>query len=1347
MSFALISRKSEPQPGPPQSKNSSNELRISEPNDALEQEADRIADHVTQSDRMLAWSSSKLSARQVQRQSTPIPPGNQPTPAPQQMDPSAALGKLAEAFLQTDVGRKLIDAVKQDQLVKGALGFVETLPGKVVAGAAAVGAVTGLAASHKSLPAQIPEIPLDAVKPGLKVKIDYEGSVNRPTQATITFSYTPQIGKRDKPKETDSERYRAETARIAAEQEKFRAGLKYSEGSPQDLEQKQQQKIFDQYTMSKLMQIPGVPGASITTPQAPGGTTPGTGLRPPTFQDPFAPKTPKLLDQQLELKPLSPEPDAEKKKEEPATPLQRKAANGAPGNAVLTAANVLPRSAGSPLDESTRRFMESRFGFDFSRVRVHADQEAAASARSVNALAYTVDGDLVFGAGQYSPGTLIGTKLLAHELAHTIQQGGAAAKSGHGVSGSHQPSIAPARTLQRKCACGGSEECEECKRGKIVQRKVSGGLESPLAAGLVIEALQSRGCPLDSDARSFYEPKFGHDLSQVRVHADSKAAASARAVAARAYTVGSDIVFAAGEFENPRARSKLLSHELSHVIQQSGGAILPSGTTLRAYGPSIARKSTSEQKAKVTTDPVIEIRIDIGQNLGLLQTQSGLVLTGGAVTDLSPGEYRATPDPKHQKWIIAGVEPGLRFWLELDPLDKDSDAPGPNPWALSYASEVKIFVGGGDVAPPSTASLDARISDIRGILEQTYVSSTDELRLISLISDAPEEQATEFIKRLTDEQVNGKSFLDELDHRVDGENNQRLHEALSLLRLKSIGPEKSLPALTEAPILPWHDVMGPFEDSATFEVTKTDKGKYRLRYLGGTRLLGASDFGAEIHKLPADLFIGGLDFDPGSTIIVHDYDSGHFVPLVVDELAGYEHAGIRKFISDVANVASLATPVSAARTVAGKAAVYTMERVLPALILLADENRLNLIRWFPKWGPRMLKFADIAKAGVALYGMGRFAISSAQFFKNWKQVRGSRSLLDGATTSEEAEKLATQLEKQADEIIAEAEKLQKAEAGAKPPSAEATKTTAAGPEGTLPLPGTPETPKPLAPRQPASRVGVVAKPSAKAPIKFDPLDGVTDETRTLLQSDANQALKNSLETNPHAAQALKRCLSPCYPIFAKPEQIARIEKILSEGEEHGFSINYARLRERLRDPSIKTAEDLDKAIEGLSGALEEQKNLAELIALHDRLAPPGEYYDQTPLAKALRRRPGAAHGGENLATQGQNWLQEEKAGLFPKQIADKMRDRPFSNFDEFRETFWKLVDNDPELSAGWSSSNRTLMRSGRAPFVSQAERIGGGSNAVWQVDHKLAIKNNGGVYDLDNLQIVSPKFHVQAGEN
>jgi hypothetical protein len=82
------------------------------------------------------------------------------------------------------------------------------------------------------------------------------------------------------------------------------------------------------------------------------------------------------------------------------------------------------RGGGQPLSESTRAFFEPRFGYDFSSVRVHNDSFAVESARTLNARAYTLGRDVVFGAGKYAPETGEGKKLLTHELTHVVQQGG-----------------------------------------------------------------------------------------------------------------------------------------------------------------------------------------------------------------------------------------------------------------------------------------------------------------------------------------------------------------------------------------------------------------------------------------------------------------------------------------------------------------------------------------------------------------------------------------------------------------------------------------------------------------------------------------------------------------------------------------------------------------------------------------------------------------------------------------------------------------------------------------------------------------------------------------------------------
>jgi hypothetical protein len=104
---------------------------------------------------------------------------------------------------------------------------------------------------------------------------------------------------------------------------------------------------------------------------------------------------------------------------------------------------------GEPLDAATRNFMEPRFGYDFSKVRVHTRARTAESASAIGALAYTLGSNIVFGQQHYSPESPSGQRLLAHELAHVVQQTGTgtAPLAGGSAVGIHQAPVSLA--LQR----------------------------------------------------------------------------------------------------------------------------------------------------------------------------------------------------------------------------------------------------------------------------------------------------------------------------------------------------------------------------------------------------------------------------------------------------------------------------------------------------------------------------------------------------------------------------------------------------------------------------------------------------------------------------------------------------------------------------------------------------------------------------------------------------------------------------------------------------------------------------------------------------------------------------------
>jgi hypothetical protein len=108
--------------------------------------------------------------------------------------------------------------------------------------------------------------------------------------------------------------------------------------------------------------------------------------------------------------------------EEKENALQKKESNDNSNSTAPSIVNDVLNSGGRSLDADIRSFMESRFKYDFSNVKIHDNEIAAKSADSINALAYTSGNNIVFNSGQYNTNSDSGRKLLAHELTHVVQQ-------------------------------------------------------------------------------------------------------------------------------------------------------------------------------------------------------------------------------------------------------------------------------------------------------------------------------------------------------------------------------------------------------------------------------------------------------------------------------------------------------------------------------------------------------------------------------------------------------------------------------------------------------------------------------------------------------------------------------------------------------------------------------------------------------------------------------------------------------------------------------------------------------------------------------------------------------------
>lgn len=191
----------------------------------------------------------------------------------------------------------------------------------------------------------------------------------------------------------------------------------------------------------------------------------------------------------------------------------------------------------------------------------------------------------------------------------------------------------PAR-VSRKCAA-----CED-KPGRVSPKHesasaFSGGGPAPAS---VQGALAGSGRPLDAAARGFFEPRFGRDLSPVRVHTGAEAARSAADVQARAYAVGRDLVFGHGQYQPGSADGRrLIAHELAHVFQQGAGG-------------EVRRKVISPSAADAT---------EVAGYMNIFS--AGTVKTKGSQLEMAPGACPNKADPGCDCACEAVLDPARVF--------------------------------------------------------------------------------------------------------------------------------------------------------------------------------------------------------------------------------------------------------------------------------------------------------------------------------------------------------------------------------------------------------------------------------------------------------------------------------------------------------------------------------------------------------------------------------------------------------------------------------------------------------------------------------------------------------------
>ncbi|HEY5751979.1 MAG TPA: DUF4157 domain-containing protein [Chthoniobacterales bacterium] len=170
---------------------------------------------------------------------------------------------------------------------------------------------------------------------------------------------------------------------------------------------------------------------------------------------------------------------------------------------------------------------------------------------------------------------------------------------------------APHDHCEREANCVADAVMRMPQRGagaRATTQGMTGGIASLVGDG--VQSLNGRGRALSQPMREFFDRRFGHDFGHVRIHTDAHAADLAESIQARAFTVGRDIVFGAGEYAPDTSRGReLMAHELTHVAQQERGAAHTLHGTIR--------RQPKTESAEFPDFPNLALKIedDIGQNL------------------------------------------------------------------------------------------------------------------------------------------------------------------------------------------------------------------------------------------------------------------------------------------------------------------------------------------------------------------------------------------------------------------------------------------------------------------------------------------------------------------------------------------------------------------------------------------------------------------------------------------------------------------------------------------------------------------------------------------------------------
>lgn len=326
----------------------------------------------------------------------------------------------------------------------------------------------------------------------------------------------------------------------------------------------------------------------------------------------------------------------------------------------------------------------------------------------------------------------------------------------------------------------------------IQKMEQQGGRSSPtMARESTIRSMQGKGRPLPGSVRSYFEPRFGRDFGDVRVHTDAKAGESARAINAKAFTIGRDIVFGDNQYapETNNGR-QLLAHELTHVVQQDS-----------THNESVQRQTSDEpadEKIKRIImdedDDAIVMLTDDDLSASTAAQRAGMIRILTDLTWTSESEERATLrllKAKGQHVEVLSYLDSLGYRQKvIDSVDNET----PHKELLDLLSEVQVQKAGEDAISKAISS--GKPDDVMSIRDFSMAGNAQRIGLLQIMLDMHSSNAAEESKILDILESAGmgsqlKSLMDQVkelglkqslfDHIDDDSNKMRLTILLTSL--------------------------------------------------------------------------------------------------------------------------------------------------------------------------------------------------------------------------------------------------------------------------------------------------------------------------------------------------------------------------------------------------------------------------------------------------------------------------------------------------------------------------------------------------------------------------------------